>query len=343
MTSEQMYDLIGKYLAGELSEEEKEKFQVWLNESEGNKQEFELHKKVWKNTQIKFKSSDSESVFKNLLNQIDDQHELEISTDLPTYRTKVKYRFLLISKIAASLLLLVSVWYFFNNATPVSKDQISEIKTNEKHNPAGQKSRIFLPDGSTVWLNADSKVSYPEKFTDEKREVILNGEAFFEIVKNQDIPFIVRTGKVSTIVLGTAFNVKAFDDDPVTQVALQSGKVKVEFNDNEQTYVMFLDPGDALTYNKSESSAKKNKFEEERLLSWKDGFIVFRDADLDEIVSTLSRWYGVQFEIKNRDNESWSYTGSFDNAILENVMKSISFTKEFSYTINQKNVIIEFN
>ena len=295
-------------------------------------------------TQLRFKATDSEAVFKNLLNKIDDQHELEISAIQKKSYRKLTWNIGLISKIAATLLIVVTLVYLISNNIDNSVLENSSIAIIEKQNPPGQKLKIFLPDGSTAWLNAESKISYPEKFSDEKREITLEGEAFFDVIKNPDRPFIVNAGEVSTTVLGTTFNVKAFDNDPFTQVALQSGKVKVEYKDVDGKNAMFLEPGEAITYNKSKSIAQKNKFDEELLLGWKDGIIKFKDGDLDEIISTLSRWYGVQFEIENMKNETWSYTGSFDNEILNNVLKGISFTQDFSYEFDTpKYVIIELN
>ncbi len=197
-----IYDLIGKFLAGEISEKEKVKFQTWLNDSERNKQEFELHNDVWKKTQLNFKSSDSESVFNNLLNKIDEQHELEITENQGSIVRKVKHRFLNFTKIAASVILLATIGYFFKTIDSESPEVV--VKTLHKQNIAGQKLKFFLPDGSEVWLNAESKISFPEKFSGGKREVILEGEAFFDVIKNTDQPFIVKTGEVSTTALGTS-------------------------------------------------------------------------------------------------------------------------------------------
>lgn len=341
MKGNDIYDILGKYLAGEISEKEKIIVQNWLNESKSNAQEFELHKKAWEETHISFKSSDSE--FRNVLNKIDDQHELEIAIGQISTDRKVKQRFIFIAKIAASLLLFATIWYHFNTVVPVTKSPEIAIKIIHKHNPAGQKSKIYLPDGSEVWLNAESYISFPKKFSNEKREVVLKGEAFFDVIKNSDLPFIVKAGKVSTTVLGTSFNVKAFENDHSIYVALKSGRVKVEIEHKAGKEEMFLEPGEAIAYNRSKAKALKEEFDQELFLAWKDGVIVFKDAEFDEITSSLSRWYGVQFKIINRKNDSWSYTGSFDNAVLENVLQSISFTKEFSYNINQKNVTIKFN
>ena len=343
MKGNHIYELIGKYLADEVSEKERVIVQNWLNESERNAREFELHKKAWEETHISYRRSDSESVFKNILNKIDDQQELDIADHHQPATKKVKQRFIFIAKIAASLLLFATIWYYFNTVAPKSESPELALKTVHKYNLAGQKSKIYLPDGSEVWLNAESEITFPEKFSNEKREVVLEGEAFFNVIKNLNQPFIVKTGKVSTTVLGTSFNVKAFENEPTIYVALKNGRVKVELEDEAGKEAMFLEPGEALKYNKSNAMALKEEFDQEMLLAWKDGVIVFKDAGFDEIIKTLSRWYGVQFEIENRNNDTWSYSGSFDNAILENVLMSISFTKEFSYNINQKNVTIKFN
>lgn len=342
MKQNHIYDIIGKYLANEIDEKETEIFKSWLEKSEENAKEFTLHQKAWEATQINFKSDDSEAVFKNILSKLDDQHELELHQKHISASKKVKQLFLVFAKIAASLLLLVSVLYLFQKFDKLSEPVSLEISTVEKQNLAGQKSKIYLPDGSVVWLNADSKISFPEKFDDEKREIHLTGEAFFNVIKNPDQPFIVKSGKLSTTVLGTAFNVRIFEDEPFMSVALESGKVKVMIEDNDATPVLFLEPGESIKYSKKEGIVLKEKFDREQLLSWKDGIIVFKDADMEEIFNSLAKWYGVEFTIKNKIEEEWTYTGSFDNETLENVLRSISYTQEFTYTINQKNINIQF-
>lgn len=342
MRGNRIYDIIGKYLAKETSEVEDEIIKNWLNESKQNKREFEMHKDVWEKTQFHFISSDSESVFKNVLNKIDDQHELEIAKNQSTIERRTKRRFLRVAKIAASLLLLTTIGYFLNSQMP--QTPVVVVKTVKKENVAGQKLKVFLPDGSQVWLNSESKISYPEKFEDEKRVVQLEGEAFFDVVKNPNRPFIVRTGNVSTTVLGTSFNVQAFRNESITHVALQSGKVKVEVNDQSGKEEIFLEPGEGISYDKSSHKTLKAQFDEEAMLSWKDGILVFKGADLDEIVGTLNRWYGVNIIVENHGNEKWEYEGSFDNDNLDNVLGQIAYVQEFSYEwVDENKVIINLN
>ena len=234
------------------------------------------------------------------MNKIDDQHELEISAIQKNSYRKLTWNIGLISKIAATLLIVITLIYFISNNIDSSVLENSSIAIIEKQNPPGQKLKIFLPDGSTAWLNAESKISYPEKFSQEKREVTLEGEAFFDVIKNPDQPFIVTAGEISTIVLGTAFNVKAFDNESTTYVALQSGKIKVKIEDDHGNQEFFLEPGLGIRYDRSSHITVVEEFDEDKLLGWKDGVIWFDEADLDEIVSTLSRWYGVQIEVKKR-------------------------------------------
>ncbi len=341
MKGKDIYQILGKYLSGVTSERENLLVEKWKQDSPKNLKEFELHKQTWDETHIKFNPTNSELIFKNILNKIDDQQEQKIRSIKKPVLINIR-PFIFLSKIAATILLFGAVWYYATHISPDSKSELI-VKTVQKHNPAGQKSKIYLPDGTEVWLNAESKITFPEQFLPNKREVILTGEAFFNVTKNPEQPFIVKTGKISTIVLGTSFNINAFENEPNVKVSLKTGKVKVEFENNLGLKFLFLNPGEAMNYNKTNDDVRKEIFNNELSLAWKDGVIVFEDAEFDEIINTLSRWYGVNFKIENRKYDSWSYTGSFDNAILENVLHSISFTKEFTYKINQKNVNIKFN
>ena len=264
MNSDKIYDLLGKYFAGEVSKEEKTDVLNWVNVSDENKKEFELHKNSWEASRIRFGAPNSELVFKNVLNKIDDEQEFEISNSSSS--AKRHFSLSTIVKIAASITIFLALIYFISDNLEKETEEPNKISLIIKENPSGQKSRIFLPDGSSVTLNAESKISYPEKFSDSIRIVSLVGEAFFDVVKNDNKPFIVNSEDLSTTVLGTSFNVRAFDADPITLVALKVGKVKVEIiNNTEYAKAMFLDPGEVITYDKSESRVLKNKFDEEIL------------------------------------------------------------------------------
>ena len=257
------------------------------------------------------------------------------------YFRKARYGWI---KYAAAVTLVLASAILYNQYW-LSSHQIDEetIQTLVKESPRGSKLTAVLGDGSRVKLNAGSRITYPKEFSDTLRLVYLTGEAFFEVIKKSNHPFIVRAGDLTTTVLGTSFNVKSFKGDRSIQVALKRGKVKVDVEGSPGRSSVYLEPGEAVEFHKADAQGVKKKIDPDKLSAWKDGVIVFKDADLDEIVQTLSRWYGVKIEVRNPKPEAWTYNGAFDNAILENVLKSISFSEEFSYSINQKNVIINFN
>jgi len=344
MKDNNIHDIIGKYLANEITDNEVLLFNEWVNRCDENLKEFELHKKAWEETRIRYNTLGSDLVFRDVLNKIDDQHEAEFATIPKKTHRKINVNIALISKIAASLLILVTLGYLLNISIQDSTNEVSNTVMVEKINPSGQKSKIFLPDGSEVWLNAESEISYPEKFSDSTREVSLVGEAFFSVIKNPDQPFIVKAGDVTTTVLGTSFNIYAYDNESSTYIALQSGKVKVDIDNDHGSKEMYLEPGEGINYDRSSYITIKEEFDEDLVLGWKDGIIKFEDANMDHVFHTLSRWYGVKFEIKNRKNQSWTYNGDFDNENLDNVLSQLKFVQDISYEWkDQKNVIITLN
>ncbi len=342
-----IYEIIGRILNGEASAEDQEKLDKWVAASGKNLAEFDFLIKTWEQTKIQYKAPNREVVFKNILAEIDDQHEKAISGKKKNTVTtrqlhKTNHRYFLVSKIAAGLIILLSfifvIHYFGDN-----KENISTIQYVTKANGAGQKSKVYLPDGSIVWLNSESEISYPDTFPDNTRIVKLKGEAFFKITPNAFKPFTVITGRVSTTALGTSFDIRAFKDDQDIRIALATGKVKVNFSSKQANKEVILMPNQGISYNLSKNKITKSQINPKETFSWKDGIIYFNDASLNEVVKTLSRWYGVEFIIMNKDNQPWSYTGEFDNAYLQNVLESISFTKNFDFKLDNKKVTINFN
>ena len=273
----------------------------------------------------------------------------EISKDIPKKASKVVSvkRFSKKFSIAASILLLISVGiglYFINQQLKASENQ-HELTYIEKMNPKGHKSTLKLPDGTTIKLNAESKLVFPSNFGQNEREVYLEGEAYFDVEPDAEKPFSVISGEITTTVLGTSFNVRAFTSDNKVQVAVSEGKVKVSksFQDSlpQQASELFLEPDQLGTYDKSEGSLLKSQFDKEMLLGWKNGKLVFRNSDFKEIVSQLERWYGVTIISQRRKKLEKDYTGVFNNKSLEIVLEGLSFSFKFDYEINGKIVIIK--
>jgi transmembrane sensor len=222
------------------------------------------------------------------------------------------------------------IWQSSRNQPPTSV----AVTFIERTNPLGQKSKIQLPDGSLVWLNAGSKLAYSSDYNKESRQVQLTGEAYFDVAKNPNLPFEVLTDELMITALGTSFNVEAFVSGRV-EVALNTGKVKIEcLNEPGSCPPSYLNPGQLASFNKSKGSIKLSTFEGRDPFGWKDGRIVFNHATFKEVLETLSRWYNVEFEIDGSLNQEWNYSTTFDNEILENILLSLKFSENIDFQIN---------
>ncbi len=244
-------------------------------------------------------------------------------------------------RYAASLLLIASViaWYFNLNDADKSeipvKTQVTEIV---KETQRGQKSTIYLGDGSKVVLNTKSKLTYPERFSNEKRQVDIEGEAFFEITKDAKRPFVVKTKDVTTTALGTSFNVNTRKGG--THVALATGKVLVATHSESSEVI--LHPGKEARYSTETEQLTTRYFDYDLVLGWKDQAIIFKKASEREVFSTLENWYDVDIIKSNKSTLPWDYSGEFVKMDLNSVLLAISFSMDFTYTINDQKVTITY-
>lgn len=209
--------------------------------------------------------------------------------------------------------------------------------------PAGVKRTLLLPDGSKVVLNSKSSIKYLESFTEHKREIILSGEAFFEVSKDTLRPFIVHSGSITTTALGTSFNIKYLPSNGMTEIALATGIVQIS---SDSLKIERLKPGEGLQYDMKTGSFRTNIYDVHEALAWKEGILYFKKAGINQVVQRLEDWYGVDINLsRNTDNKrfhNWTYTGMFKDQSLENVLTGISFVKDFTYEIKGKKVKMTF-
>ncbi|MFY0651705.1 MAG: FecR domain-containing protein [Cyclobacteriaceae bacterium] len=207
--------------------------------------------------------------------------------------------------------------------------------------PAGQKSTITLTDGTRVKLNANSKLTFPETFSDGSREVILEGEAFFEVARDPSKPFVITSGDLKTTVLGTSFNIKAYPELNDIKVAVITGKVAVESNSTNQAQSkVTLLPNEMALYSKLSKELSMGSYTSLEELAWKDGVLIFKNQSINEIATELAKWYGVTFVFDKKLNFDKDYTGSFDNKSLEEVLTGIGFVFDFEFEIDNKVVTL---
>ena len=217
----------------------------------------------------------------------------------------------------------------------------TEIAFVEKANEPGQKSTIFLADGTMVQLNASSALRYPQRFTGEERKVFLKGEAFFK-VKQGVRPFVVETENLNARVLGTSFNIRDFNEREGYSLSLLTGKVMVACVDTPQEYII-LNPGEKTIADSTTGSLLTTAFDYDEEMAWKDGALVFKSLPFLKVLERLEAWYGVEFLLENQPADELLITGKFQNEYLDNVLRSIAYTGGFTYKFSGKTIYINFD
>lgn len=256
----------------------------------------------------------------------------------PAHKTSFRFFVKLAAVFVGILLMSIVVINQTDELPKLKKESLSIVN---EINPKGQRSKISLPDGSTVYLNAESALSYSSEFSTDKREIVLTGEAFFEVAKDSLRPFVVVADKLITTALGTSFNVKAYPEDQEILISLLSGKVSVHKQISLEP-VLFLSSREAAGLNREEGILMQKEFNYERAILWKDGILYFKETPLEEAFKKLEKWYGVSFNLQNHPRSPIVVTGEFDNENLNNVLLSLSYTSNFIYSIENKNVIVSF-
>jgi transmembrane sensor len=213
----------------------------------------------------------------------------------------------------------------------------------EKHNAKGTKSIIQLPDGSKIWLNADSKIRYPESFKGGSREIYLNGEAFFDVVKNPEHPFIIHLANGTVKVLGTSFNVRAYDNEPVVETSVATGRIAFipkyrSTHKKQDTIVVAADHKASYTFTREELHTSTTSSLEDK--AWTEGKLIFRGMTMQQIAVELERNFGKKVVFVDSTPLEYVFTGSFENNTLDEIMYYLSRTKNFSYKITNTELLI---
>lgn len=347
MKDTEIYVLIGKVLAGEANTQDHHLLQQWLKEDDEHQAIYENMQQIWHESTLHTQWSNADKVYQRILKKRDNirenslppwkamqQSEPSMAVVRPGY---TKWKRL---GIAASLLLLgiCSLVWLQHYVIPTGQENATFVV---KENPAGQKSKIQLTDGTIVWLNSDSKVRYPSNFNDSTRTVELTGEAYFQVAKDTNRPFVVVSGDLQTTAVGTAFNVQYYAGDSVAMVFLAEGRVKAMDIRNPDS-IAFLEPGWGATIFKDSVGLQKFAGPADKYTSWKNGVLFFDNANIQQVVKACERWYNVEIRIKGTPPDGWRFTGKFKNENLENVLESMRYGKDFNYVIQSKHVELTF-
>lgn len=232
-----------------------------------------------------------------------------------------------IAAILVVPLLIASAYWFFNYT------KMDQVAMATIHSPMGARTEFVLPDGTTGWLNSGSELVYPVEFA-YNREVKLKGEAFFHVTHKNGRKFQVAIKGLKVSVLGTMFDVSAYDDDSEINVVLQRGKVKILDLNNVGYYVM--KPNEKYSYDLKKNKAEVRAVDAQDLTLWTKGLLKFKGEPLSEVMKKLARWYNIDYEIRDQKLKDYNFQATFKDEQLDEILRMIALTTPMKYRIEER-------
>ncbi len=331
--------LIRKYIRGVASLQEKEAMVNWLEQDERNQQVFHSLKADW--------------VFNNLPDGEASRHAYHsVRKKIGPLRASVG----LLLKVAATLfipIVLFSVYQYVTyskNLNTLDRDRIAgrlEVPVQNRatidyHVNPGVKGVVDLPDGSRVWLNSDSKLKCPGQFDSTFRMVELRGEGYFSVIASSDWPMYVKTSKGITVkVTGTEFNVSSYDNDHELKFTLVSGNVTlIREHDRQEIAVTTLE--EVIIPDNTGERGTRRMADIMLNTGWKDGYLVFENTPMDEVIKKMERWYGVQFRVTDNRMMQYAFTATFKSESITQVLHLLELTSNIGHSLKDNEVTLFF-
>jgi len=352
--------LIGKKLNGEASPEELRELEDILQNSNSEQYPLALLEEIWKN-QHQAKSNEKLEkkwkAFEDKINKAEENDIVETAFQPNGARHTIIKLVKILSWAVAASLILGFFWFTRDRRTDGNQ-------TNEITAPQRGFSKIQLPDGTKVWLNAGSKLDYDVNYGSQSRNVSLSGEAFFDVVKDSQHPFIVTTSTIRIKVLGTEFNVRSYNNDKTSEAALVRGRIELTVLKNPEKKII-LKASEKLTIINYENApdkvsaqvnsrqvaeemplialsrihqAKQDTLPSEAL--WLDNILAFDAEDFESIAAKLERRYDVNIIFKNDAVKRLRFTGRFQDESISKALKALQTTAYFHYKIENNQIII---
>jgi len=316
--------LIGRILAQSASEDEVGTFNKWLSESTANRDEYERMKRIWDAKRV-VHQYDLELARATIALRLGRSGNL--SRTIYIYWQKIA-AILLIPLVAISIYLLLQL----NDLEP----EEYKVANQTVECSVGNRSRITLPDGTLVWLNSGSSITFPVSFSDSKtRDVAFAGEAYFDVAKDSRHPFMLNMGNVCLEVVGTSFNVSNYAEDKKVEVMLESGEVKLfakTASGPDETRTMV--PGQLATINRDTEQITIVETQAEKHISWTKGHLVFNDDKMSDVVRKLERWYNIEIRVTDEEINQYQFTATLVNLSIEQVLSLLQFTSPIIYQVD---------
>jgi len=356
---------MARNLSGEASLEENELFQQLLQNDPAVQQEYDILKRVWHageedDYHNEITADDREDLIKILQlaaveGAIDGDVNEKNSYTRARGRRNIRRRTIVLVPVTFTVICIVLVAVFKKKGTA---NEIQPASPQVVAAQNGSRSRTILPDGSTVWLNAGSKISYEGDFTGTTRDVSLEGEAYFDVVKNPQRPFIVHTSGIDIKVLGTIFNVRSYPNDKTVETTLLRGLVQVTRESDPKQKPIFLHPDQKLIIQKTllieqqplplngAKALLKNKIyviadldtavkENERIeTAWVYDRLEFRGENFEMLADKLERWYNVNVVFEDDAVKQLTFNGSFEKETVDQAFTALKTAAPFNFSIN---------
>lgn len=319
MNKKAIKDLLPLYFEGKLNKEEVNYVKKWYSLSGKNHTIFMQMQQIYETMDLihTVNSVNENKALEKLHKKMKRQHNLYIWT--------------WIQRVAAILFIPLLGFTIANHFLAREK----AIQKIELTTAPGIIAKTTLPDGTKVILNSNSTLVYPSSFNEETRDIQLNGEAYFEVTKNKECPFIVKTPQNANIrVYGTEFNVNAYDSNPIVSATLVNGSIAMTYNNNlSQSIIQKIRPGQKICYSTQSRQAKVASTDVDIDISWKDGKLIFRNTPFREVIHKIGQRFGVHFIVMNPQYYETAFTGILKQQRLDKVLEyfRISADMKFKY------------
>lgn len=328
-------ELIATYLSVGLDVDSLQILKKWIAGSPENERYFMQRQEVWFSAINGDESAvyDKDKAFQRFTNRVAQQQKNSLELPKKPLRLTVLWRYASV----VALLCAISYFSYWRGGEKV-KEHFSEVVVEA---PLGSRTKLFLPDGTMVWLNAGSRMVYSQGFGVEDRSVKLTGEGYFEVKRNERLPFSVQTKELQVRVLGTKFNFRDYPEDTEVVVSLMEGKVALN-NLIRKEKEVYLSPNERVVLNKKSGRLQLEKAVATSASQWTNGYLFFDEELLPDIVKELERSYNVKIHISSDTLNSYRFYGNFvrREQSLNEVLEALSATGKIRYKIEDNDVTL---
>ena len=327
-------ELIANYLTEGLDKNALDELKTWIAASAENQQYFIRQREIWFSAVSREAASvyDKDKAFENFRNRVESQKEIQ-STSRRGFSLSALWRY---AAVVAIIIAVGCISYWQGEVNV--KDTFADISVEA---PLGSKTKLYLPDGTLVWLNAGSRMTYSQGFGVDNRKVELEGEGYFEVKRNEKIPFFVKTKDLQLQVLGTKFTFRDYPEDHEVVVSLLEGKVGLNNLLREEKEAV-LSPDERAVLNKANGLLTVESVTASNASQWTDGYLFFDEELLPDIAKELERSYNVKIHIANDSLKTFRFYGNFvrREQNIQEVLEALASTEKMQYKIEERNITI---